>query len=131
MDVGREREEVERPLVAMDRLARRVGADRDDLGEVDLDLRRLVHQPLGDVEHERVLDELAGRLRPGDQATGSFRAAPREVVGAERRGVDVVGHLGRDPVDQLDRGEFVDHERALCSEHTVELLGRWRWLAGA
>ena len=38
---GREREEVERPLVAMDQLRRLARADRDHLREVELEARRV------------------------------------------------------------------------------------------
>ncbi len=53
-----EREEVERPLVAVDRLRRLARTDRDGLGEVHLERRGALEQPARGLEDQRVLQQL-------------------------------------------------------------------------
>src|SRR5688572_7735783 len=85
----REREEVERPLIAMHELRGLARADRDHLREMELEGRRLREHLADGAEHERVHDELAARLRARDEAARPLRAMAGEVVRAERRLLDV------------------------------------------
>ena len=57
MMIAREFEEVERPLITVDRLSWRTRADRDGLGEVQLITLRLVQELAGHVENCGVLHQ--------------------------------------------------------------------------
>ena len=72
VDVGREREEVEAPVVAVEVLRAPARADRDGLREMQLERGLAFPQRcVGGVEHERVGDQGLHRRRAGEQRAGA------------------------------------------------------------
>ena len=118
----REREEVERPLVAVDHLAGLAGTDRDHLRQVEMEARRVDERRARGGEHERVHHELAAGRRAEQQAAGAARAAPGELVGAEGRGVDVRLELGASAVEKGTRHEALDDGAAVAGERLGDAL---------
>ena len=85
LEARREREEVERPLVAVHELRGLARTDLDHLREVQLVARGVVAEhPVERAEHERMGGEIAEARRPGEQAAGAARVAAGELVGAGR-----------------------------------------------
>ena len=100
--------EIERPLVAMNRLRGLVRADRDYLRQMELEAGRVAEHLADAAEHRRMHHELAAFRRARNQSAGATRAMAAEVVGAERSrldermqfGLNLVHHFGRD--DSID-----------------------------
>jgi len=85
----RERKEVERPLVTVDRLPGLARTDRDHLRQVELEARRVTEHLADGAEHERMHDDVTAGSRACDESAGPPRAPAGEVVGSERRRVEV------------------------------------------
>src|SRR5258708_4628868 len=62
----RERKEIERPLIAMNRLRRLSCADRNDLRQMQLDAGGMTEQLADSAEHRRMHHEIAARFRSRD-----------------------------------------------------------------
>src|SRR5262249_42422594 len=78
-------EEIEHPLVAMDRLCRRAGLNSYHLRQMNLESRGMPQRLFGKRQYERMHDQITTRLGASDQAAGSAREAPREIVAAQSR----------------------------------------------
>ena len=124
--VGGKREEVEAPLVAVQHLRRRTGADRDRLSEVQLERRLLRPQrSIDDVEDQRVGHHRHARRATGQQRTGAARVAPGELVAAGRcLGTATVATSAQQPVAQLGVGETFDDDRTVIAQTCAHFFGR-------
>ncbi len=118
----REREEVEGPLVAVDRLRCLPGADGDGLGQVQLDVGGVPEERARRPQRQRVHDQLAAAGRAGDERARAPRPVAAEVVGPGRGGVEVGAELGLDPLQERRRRHPVDDDCAVtpdCRRHLV------------
>ena len=122
---GGEREEVERPLVAVHELRGLARADLDHLREVELVARRVIAEHAVErAEHERMRGEIAEARRPREQRAGAARVAAGELVGAGRGRAEVRLELRRDAIELLDRREPLDHRAAGLAERGLDLVDR-------
>ena len=111
LEAGREREEVEGPLVAVYRLRRLGRTDLDHLREMQLVARRVIGEDAVErAEHERVGRQFAKAGERAMQRAGAARVAAREVVAAGLRGGQVRLELVGDAIEEARRREpFDDH----------------------
>ena len=111
-----EREEVERPLVAVDRLRRLAAADGDGLGEVDVERRRPLEQPGGGGEDQRVLQQLPRSGAARRERAGATGRPAGEVLDPERRGCEPRGQLRLEAVEHIAGRKVVDDHPAVGPE---------------
>ena len=125
LEAGREREEVEGPLVAVHELRRLAGTDVDDLGQVQLVARAVVAQHrVEGPEHRGVGRERTEGRRTVDEASGTTRAVAAEVVGTDGGGVEVRAQLRLDGVHHVFADEAIDHRTAGVVDRGGDLIGR-------
>ena len=118
---GGEREEVECPLVSMDRLRLAARSDVDDLGEVELVTGDVPEEVVARGDDRGVHHEFLCRCRAGEQATGSSSGEPGEAVAAVGGGVDEGLYLVEKTVEQAGVDHLVDDDRTVAAKHLSNL----------
>ena len=113
LEAGREREEVERPLVAVHVLRGLARTDLDHLRQVQLVARRVIAEhAVEDAEHRRVRGEMPELARAGEQRTGAARVQAGELVAADRRRAEERLELGADAIHLLLGDDTLDDDAA-------------------
>ncbi len=121
---GGEREEVERPLVAVHQLSRLARTDVDDLGEVELVARGVVAEhPIERARDERVCRQGPKRRRARDEAAGAAGPVAAEVVGTHRRRLDERSQLAVDLIHHSGVHQTVDADTSVLGEHGHDVVG--------
>jgi hypothetical protein len=120
---AREREEIERPLVAMNRLGRLAGADRNDLREMELKAGGVAEHFADTAEHHGIHHEVAGFWRARDQPAGPACAASAEIVGTDwclfSEGTQLCGDL----VHDFGADDAIDDDASVVGKRCADLVG--------
>ncbi len=118
-----EREEVESPLIAMDRLGGLTRSDGDDLSEMQLEVAGVGQDQVGHSQGQGMEHQ-----HPAGRGTGDERPGPPGVASAERIGAGrSEGQVGRqfvpDPIEQIHRCQTIDDDGAFGSDSLGDCFG--------
>jgi hypothetical protein len=106
----------------MDHLRGLARTDGDHLRQVELEAGRMSEDAAHGLEHQRVHDEIAAGGGTRHEATGPSRPVTHEVVGPDRRRVEVGPELRTCLIEKGGRYEAFDDGAALATERIGDLL---------
>src|SRR5262249_40512165 len=118
----RETEEIERPLIAMNRLCGLARTNRDYLREMNLVIGGVSEKPVSGAERDRMHHQLAAYRRACDQGSRATCIATVEAVGARLCLFNPRPQLRHDLVDLLAGQQIIDNRRAIAGDSFGNLL---------
>jgi hypothetical protein len=106
----------------MDHLGGLARTDGDHLRQVELKTGRMSEDAAHGIEHQRVHDEIAAGGGTRHEATGASRPVTHEIVGPDRRRLEVRPELRTRLIEKRGRHEALDDGAALATERVADLL---------